>query len=114
MPEPSPEAVEALFQQAADLGPGERRAFLDEQCAGDPELRAAVDDLLRFDAEAESDPDFLPSPAASVRATLPLPAEPGLPLLSAAIASWAGTAKVAWVSSTRPNKTTHAAPLPSR
>ena len=57
----------------------QRRAFLDEQCAGDPELRAAVEDLLRFDAEAESDPDFLPSPAASVRATLPLPAEPGLP-----------------------------------
>jgi WD40 repeat protein len=81
MPEPPPEAVEALFQQATELDPAQRGAFLDEQCAGDPKLRAAVEDLLRFDAEAENDPDFLPSPAASVRAALPLPAEPGLPLL---------------------------------
>ncbi len=36
MPEPSPEAVEALFQQAADLDPEQRGAFLDEQCAGRP------------------------------------------------------------------------------
>src|SRR5580658_569134 len=79
MPEPSPEAVEALFQQATDLDRAERLAFLDEQCAGNPDLRVAVEALLRFDAEAENDPDFLPSPAASVRAALPLPAEPGLP-----------------------------------
>jgi WD40 repeat protein/predicted Ser/Thr protein kinase len=80
MPEPSPEAVEALFQQATELDSAQRGAFLDEQCAGDPDLRAAVERLLHFDAEAENDPDFLPSPAASVRAALPLPAEPGLPL----------------------------------
>ena len=79
MPEPSREAVEALFQQATDLEPAQRGAFLDEQCAGDPDLRAAVEELLHFDAEAENDPDFLPSPAAYVRATLPLSAEPGLP-----------------------------------
>ena len=46
MPEPSPEAVEALFQQATDLDPAQRGAFLDEQCAGDPDLRAAVEELL--------------------------------------------------------------------
>ena len=80
MPEPSPEAVEALFQQAADLDPAQRGAFLDEQCAGDPDLRAAVEELLHFDAKAESEPDFLHSPAADVRAALPLSAEPGLPL----------------------------------
>jgi hypothetical protein len=34
-----PEAVEALFQQAADLDPAQRGAFLDERCAGDPESR---------------------------------------------------------------------------
>jgi WD40 repeat protein len=79
MPEPSPEAVEALFQQATDIEPAQRGAFLDEQCAGDPDLRAAVEELLHFDAEAESDPDFLPSPAAEARAALPLSAEPGLP-----------------------------------
>ena len=71
MPEPSPEAVEALFQQATDIEPAHRRAFLDEKCAGDPDLRAAVDELLRFDAKAENNPDFLPSPAADVRAALP-------------------------------------------
>ena len=34
MPEPSPEAVEALFQQATELDPAERGAFLDEQLPG--------------------------------------------------------------------------------
>ena len=68
MPEPSPEAVEALFQQATDLDLAQRGAFLDEQCAGDPDLRAAVEELLHFDAKAESEPDFLRSPAAEVRA----------------------------------------------
>src|SRR3954447_15366094 len=79
MPEPSPAAVEALFQQAADLDPARRGAFLDRRCAGDPDLRAAVEELLHFDAKAQNTPDFLPSPAAEVRAALPLPAEPGLP-----------------------------------
>ncbi len=71
MPEPSPEAVEALFQQTADLDPERRSAFLDEHCAGDPDLRAAVEELLHFDAKAQSAPDFLRSPAADVRAALP-------------------------------------------
>jgi eukaryotic-like serine/threonine-protein kinase len=79
MPEPSPEAVEALFQQAADLAPALRSAFLDEHCAGDPDLRAAVEELLHFDAKAQKTPDFLPSPAALFRAALPRSAEPGLP-----------------------------------
>ncbi len=75
----TPERVEALFQQAAELDPAQREAFLKQQCAGDSELRAAVEDLLRFDAEAENDPDFLPSPVAHARATFPIAAEPGLP-----------------------------------
>src|SRR5262249_15633660 len=73
MSEPSPEAVEALFHEAADLGPERRAAFLDEQCAGDPDLRAAVEKLLRFDAKAQSAPDFLHSPAADVRQALTEP-----------------------------------------
>src|SRR5258707_15787258 len=68
MPEPSPEAVEALFQQAADLDEERRSVFLDEQCPGDPDLRAAVEELLHFDAKAQSTPDFLNSPAADLRA----------------------------------------------
>jgi WD40 repeat protein/predicted Ser/Thr protein kinase len=75
MPEPSPEAVEALFQQAAELDPEARCAFLDEQCAGDSDLRAAVHELLEFDAKAQDRPDFLQSPAAGVRAAQPLRAE---------------------------------------
>jgi eukaryotic-like serine/threonine-protein kinase len=71
MPEPTPESVEVLFQQAADLDPAQRSAFLDEQCAGDLDLRAAVEELLHFDAKALSAPDFLNSPAADVRAGLP-------------------------------------------
>src|SRR5262249_29131108 len=72
MSEPSPEAVEALFHEAADLGPERRAAFLDEQCAGDPDLRAAVEKLLRFDAKAQSATDFLQSPAADLRPALPM------------------------------------------
>src|SRR5262249_49149243 len=67
MPEPSPEAVEALFQQALDQPLERRAAFLDEHCAGDPDLRAAVEELLHFDAKAQSAPDFLHSPLADVR-----------------------------------------------
>ena len=75
MAELSPEAVEALFQQAVDLVPERRGAFLDERCGGDPDLRAAVERLLHFDAKAQSAPEFLRSPAADVRAALPLRAE---------------------------------------
>jgi WD40 repeat protein/predicted Ser/Thr protein kinase len=70
MSEPSPEAVEALFHEAADLDPRRRASFLDERCAGEPDLRAAVEELLTFDARAQITPDFLHSPAADVRAAL--------------------------------------------
>jgi WD40 repeat protein/predicted Ser/Thr protein kinase len=72
MPEPSPAAVESLFDRAAELQPDQRDAFLDAQCNGNAELRAAVEELLHFDALAQSEPEFLQSPAAGVRATLPL------------------------------------------
>jgi WD40 repeat protein/predicted Ser/Thr protein kinase len=78
MPQPSPEIVEILFQQALDLEPVQRGAFLDQQCAGDAELRAAVEELLLCDAKAQSTPDFLHSPAAEVRAVL-TSVEPLLP-----------------------------------
>jgi WD40 repeat protein/predicted Ser/Thr protein kinase len=65
--------VKALFLQAADLDSQWRGAFLDEQCAGDAALRAAVEELLHFDAKAQSAPDFLHSPAADTRAYLPPP-----------------------------------------
>jgi serine/threonine-protein kinase len=71
MPEPSSEIVETLFQEALDLQPEQRDAFLDQRCAGEPELRAAVEELLHFDAKAQSRPDFLRSPVVDVRADLP-------------------------------------------
>src|SRR5215831_4507049 len=80
MSEPSPETVETLFQQAIDLDPERRAAFLDERCAGDADLRAAVEDLLAFDAKAQSAPDFLRSPVADVGLDLSFlapPSEPG-------------------------------------
>src|SRR6516162_3280009 len=66
----SPDTVKALFLQALDVEPEGRHAFLDEQCAGDAELRAAVEELLLCDARAQSSPDFLHSPAAEARAIL--------------------------------------------
>jgi serine/threonine protein kinase len=88
MAEPSPETVEALFKQAIDLDPERRSAFLDERCAGNLGLRAAVEELLHFDGKAQSASDFLrspvfdfcPSPASDVGADLSFlapPSEPG-------------------------------------
>jgi hypothetical protein len=57
--------VEALFHQAADLPPQEQRALLDAACAGDPDLRAAVEKLLADDARlraGEGPAAFLDSP----------------------------------------------------
>jgi WD40 repeat protein/predicted Ser/Thr protein kinase len=71
MPKPSRKTVEALFQEAIDLEPHRRGAYLDQRCAGDPDLRAAVEELLQFDARAQSATDFLRLPATQVRAALP-------------------------------------------
>jgi tetratricopeptide (TPR) repeat protein len=38
--------VETLFREALKKSPAERAAFLDAACAGQPELRAAVEDML--------------------------------------------------------------------
>jgi hypothetical protein len=52
----------AIFSQALDRDdPAERAAFLDEACAGDPDLRRRVEALLRSHARAG---DFLDMPAA--------------------------------------------------
>jgi hypothetical protein len=43
-----------IFNEALEIAdPTQRRAFLDEACAGDPELRASIDDLLAAQANAE-------------------------------------------------------------
>src|SRR5262249_56209000 len=49
------EGLWAVFDAAAALPPGERAAFLDGACAGDPALRAEVESLLRHDAESPTE-----------------------------------------------------------
>ncbi len=45
--------LESLFLQCVELPLEERAAFFDAHCAGDPALRAELEDLLRRDADAD-------------------------------------------------------------
>ena len=57
--------VEALFGQASELPPDERRALLDAACRGEPGLRAEVERLLAEDARLRAEEGagaFLDSP----------------------------------------------------
>ena len=66
MPGWDPEAND-LFLRAREIpAPEDRQRFLDEACAGKPELRARVEGLLRAGAEAGS---FLERPAEELGAT---------------------------------------------
>ena len=57
--------IERLFNAAAELtDAGQRAAFLDAACAGDPALRAEIEGLLRHDHAAVG---FLSSPALGPR-----------------------------------------------
>src|SRR5262249_56911402 len=67
MAAPSPRRVEELFDQALDLDPARRAAFLDEQCQGDAGLRAAVEKLLQLDSKAQAAESLLRSPLAGAR-----------------------------------------------
>ena len=51
--QPSAAEAHALLERVIDLDPAARAAALDEACAGRPELRARVEELLRF-ADEES------------------------------------------------------------
>ena len=63
---PDPQRTESLFSEARDLtDPAQRRAFLDEACAADPELRARVERLL---SAAEGADDFLAGCAPALQA----------------------------------------------
>ena len=46
--------VESIVLEAADRDVSERRAFLDEACAGDEGLRQEVESLLRFERGAQA------------------------------------------------------------
>ncbi|HEX6307495.1 MAG TPA: protein kinase [Longimicrobiales bacterium] len=65
--------IEPILDEAFDLEPAQRASFVDRACAGDAELRAAVEALLRADEEAGGfleSPDRAAAPA-SVRASDP-------------------------------------------
>jgi serine/threonine protein kinase len=49
-----PDKLRDLFAAASDLEPAEQVRFLDRECAGQAELRSALEDLLRADKGAES------------------------------------------------------------
>jgi eukaryotic-like serine/threonine-protein kinase len=65
---------ESLFQEALSRSPAERAAFLDAACAGQPQLRAAVEALL---AAHERSGNLLDKPPAEVGQTVD--SEPGPP-----------------------------------
>jgi hypothetical protein len=59
--------VDALLQAALERAPAEQPAFLDAACAGDPLLRAEVESLLGYRADAEH---FIEAPAFALAAGL--------------------------------------------
>src|SRR5262245_62143399 len=72
-------SAESIFRAALDKqSPQERAAYLEAACAGDAELRAEVERLLRADGQA-GDPPGEPSPALEATGTY----TPGLVLPTA-------------------------------
>ena len=55
--------VERLLDHALDSAPNERPALLDRECSGDPELRDAVDRMLRACDDSEGFLEDEPAPA---------------------------------------------------
>ena len=67
---------ETLFHEALAKPSAERAAFLDAACAGQPELRAAVEALL---AAHEASGDFLDTPRDDPAQTMRFGPRPGPP-----------------------------------
>jgi hypothetical protein len=59
--------IEKICQSALELAKSRRRAFLDEACAGDQELRREVESLLQFDSRGDR---FIEQPALEVAAKM--------------------------------------------
>src|SRR5215831_12463997 len=57
--------IEKLYYSALELDESRRKAFLDQACAGDQELRREVESLVAYRGQAES---FLSSPAVEAAA----------------------------------------------
>jgi hypothetical protein len=78
MPKPVFERVEKLFHDVVELPIERRAAFLETACAGDVDLRAAVDELLRHDHAVAETNSFLASPLTQAAAAL-RPTQPSVP-----------------------------------
>src|SRR5688500_13746329 len=61
------EQIGRLLDEALEVEPGRRKAFLDAACAGDQRLRLEVASLLAFERQADG---FMESSALAVAATL--------------------------------------------
>jgi hypothetical protein len=86
MTEMSP--AEALFFAALERPPADRAVFLDQACAGDPDLRARIEQMLAAQSHLGG---FLDSPAAEPAPTLDRTGPPAPPA-GAPAPSWpAGT-----------------------
>ena len=59
--------IEKICQSALELEESRRRAFLDEACAGDEELRREVESLLKFESRGDQ---FIEQPAMEVAAKM--------------------------------------------
>jgi eukaryotic-like serine/threonine-protein kinase len=88
--------ISALLDRALDLSEAERRALLERECAGDPDLKGRVEALLAADGRAKSfleggaglPPDLLPGESPEPEAP------PPDPLLGATLGSWRITGRV--------------------
>ncbi len=60
--------IEQLYQSALERDAARRKAFLDEACAGDEELRREVESMLAAHEQAKGAEDFLNQPALEVAA----------------------------------------------
>jgi serine/threonine protein kinase/WD40 repeat protein len=70
MDRPTFQHVETVFHDALAVPEASRSTFLDAACAGNPELRAAVDELLRHADPADDTGAFLASPVSELSALL--------------------------------------------
>jgi WD40 repeat protein/predicted Ser/Thr protein kinase len=82
MAEPSLQRVEELFDRAVDLDPPQQAAFLDEQCQGEADLRAAVEEFLQLHSKAQADESLLRSPLAATRPQALAPPAPRFPTIA--------------------------------
>ena len=64
---PDLQTLKEIFHSARELRPNERKAFLDEACGADEQLRREIEQLLESDRQSD---DFIADPPAQLAAEL--------------------------------------------